>query len=138
MPLRRRLSREVELEAVKLVTERGVAAAQAARDLDVGESVAARALAEAPVSAVPGHGPMRSGLAEIAALGKEVARLKAERAIPRKAAAFFARGSTCGSPSSRSTATSGRCRGSATRSGRVPLRLPCLAEQAGQRPCFGR
>jgi transposase len=36
---RRQFSREFKLEAVKLVKERGVAAAQAARDLDVHENV---------------------------------------------------------------------------------------------------
>ena len=39
---RRVFSREFKLEAVKLVTERGVAVAQAARDLDVAESVLRR------------------------------------------------------------------------------------------------
>ena len=34
-----RLSREFKVEAVKLVRERGVSAAQAARDLDVHENV---------------------------------------------------------------------------------------------------
>ncbi len=34
---------------------------------------------------------MRADLSEIAALKKEVARLRAERDIPKKAAAFFAR-----------------------------------------------
>ena len=36
---RRRFSREFKLEAVRLVKDRGVAAAQAARDLDVHENV---------------------------------------------------------------------------------------------------
>ena len=36
---RRRFSREFNIEAVKLVRERGVSAAQAARDLDVHENV---------------------------------------------------------------------------------------------------
>ena len=36
---RRRFSREFKLEAVKLVRERGLSAAQAARDLDVHENV---------------------------------------------------------------------------------------------------
>ena len=53
-----------------------------------------RELAEAPTSAFPGQGQMRSEQAEIAALRKEVARLKAERDILKKAAAFFAREST--------------------------------------------
>ena len=36
---RRKFSREFKIEAVKLVRERGVSAAQAARDLDVHENV---------------------------------------------------------------------------------------------------
>ena len=36
---RRTFSREFKLEAVRLVTERGVAVAQAAKDLDVHENV---------------------------------------------------------------------------------------------------
>ena len=95
--MRRTFGREFKLEAVKLVVERGVPVAQACRDLDVAESVLRRwmrELAVAPASAFPGHGQMRSEQAEIAALKKEVARLKAERDILKKAAAFFAREST--------------------------------------------
>ena len=91
---RRQFSREFKIEAVRLVTDRGVAVAQAARDLDVGESVLRRwmrELAATPATAVPGNGQMRADLAEIAALKKEVARLRAERDILKKAAAFFAR-----------------------------------------------
>lgn len=91
---RRKFSREFQIEATKLVTERGVAVAQAARDLDVAESVLRRWMRElmaAPAAAFPGNGQMRADLAEIAALKKEVARLRAERDILKKAAAFFAR-----------------------------------------------
>ena len=81
---RRKFSREFKIEAVRLVTDRGVAVAQAARDLDVAESVLRRwmrELATAPVAACPGNGQMRADQAEIAALKKEVARLRAERDI---------------------------------------------------------
>jgi transposase len=91
---RRKFSREFKIEAVRLVTDRGVAVAQAARDLDVAESVLRRRMREltaTPTAAFPGNGQMRSDLAEIAALKKEVARLRAERDILKKAAAFFAR-----------------------------------------------
>lgn len=37
---RRKFSREFKTEAVRLVTDRGVAVSQAARDLDLSESVA--------------------------------------------------------------------------------------------------
>jgi transposase len=91
---RRKFSREFKIEAVRLVTDRGVAVAQAARDLDLAESVLRRWMREltaTPVAAFPGNGQMRADLAEIAALKKEVARLRAERDILKKAAAFFAR-----------------------------------------------
>ena len=94
---RRKFSREFKTEAVRLVTERGVAVAQAARDLDVAESVLRRWMREwpaAPVAAFPGNGKMPADQAEIAALKKEVARLRAERDILKKAAAFFAREAT--------------------------------------------
>ena len=88
---RRKFSREFKIEAVKLVTERGVAVAQACRDLDLAESVLRRWMREAaatPTTAFPGNGQQRAELAEIAALKKEVARLRAERDILKKAAAF--------------------------------------------------
>ena len=94
---RRKFVREFKIEAVRLVTDRGVAVAQAARDLDVAESVLRRwmrELATAPVAAFPGNGQMRADLAEIAASKKEVARFRAERDILKKAAAFFAREAT--------------------------------------------
>lgn len=65
--------------------------AQAARDMDVAESILRRWMQEltaAPTTAFPGNGQMRAELAEIAALKKEVARLKAERQEGRR---FFAR-----------------------------------------------
>jgi transposase len=94
---RRKFGVEFKAEAVKLVTERGVSVAQAARDLDLAESVLRRwmrELAAGPTTAFPGHGQQRADLAEIAALKKEVAKLKAERDILKKAAAFFARESS--------------------------------------------
>ena len=84
---RRKFSREFKLEAVKLVTERGVTVAQACRDLDLAESVLRRWIREVdaqPTSAFPGNGQQRAELAEIATLKKEVAKLKAERDILKK------------------------------------------------------
>jgi len=92
--VRRKFSREFKIEAVRLVTERGVSVAQACRDLEVAESVLRRLMREvtaAPSTAFPGNGQQRAELAEIAALKKEVAKLKAERDILKKAAAYFAR-----------------------------------------------
>lgn len=89
MVTRRKFSREFKLEAVKLVTQRGVSIAQAAKDLDVHENVLrkwARELREAPQDAFPGLGRQKVQDAEIARLRKEVAKLKMERDILKKAA----------------------------------------------------
>ena len=97
MAKRRIFTREFKLEAAKLVRERGVSVAQAARDLGLHENVLRkwiRALADDPVHPFPGHGQMRPEQAEIAALRKEVAKLKMERDILKKAAAYFAKEST--------------------------------------------
>ena len=94
MGTRREFSREFKREAVKLVKERGVTAAQAARDLDVHENVLrkwVRELAADPQHAFPGKGVMKPEQAEIDRLRKEVAKLKMERDILKKAAAYFAK-----------------------------------------------
>jgi transposase len=94
---RRRFSREFKLEAVRLVKDRGVAVAQAARDLDVHENVLRKWVRETkadPQHAFPGHGQMKPEQLEIDRLRREVAKLKAERDILKKAAAFFAREAT--------------------------------------------
>lgn len=93
---RRRFDRAFKLEAVKLVRERGVSAAQAARDLDVHENVLrkwVKEFAADPGHAFPGHGQMRPEQLEIDRLRREVAKLKAERDILKKAAAYFAKDS---------------------------------------------
>ena len=94
MGTRRQFSREFKLEAVKLVKERGVAIAQAARDLDIHETrlrAWIRELSEDPQHAFPGKGVMKPEAAEIERLRKEVAKLKMERDILKKAAAYFAK-----------------------------------------------
>jgi transposase len=93
----RRFDRAFKLEAVKLVRERGVSAAQAARDLDVHENVLrkwVKEFAADPQHAFPGQGQMKPEQAEIERLRREVIRLKAERDILKKATAFFAKEST--------------------------------------------
>ncbi len=91
---RRRFGSEFKIEAVRLVRERGVSVAQAARDLEVHENVLRKWVKEFvadPVHAFPGHGQMKPEQLEIDRLKREVARLKAERDILKKAAAYFAR-----------------------------------------------
>ena len=94
---RRKFSREFKVEAVKLVRERGVSVAQAGRDLDVHENVLrkwVKEFASDPRHAFPGHGQMKPEQQEIERLRREVAKLKAERDILKKAAAFFAKEAT--------------------------------------------
>jgi transposase len=94
---RRRFDRAFKLEAVKLVRERGVSAAQAARDLDVHENLLrkwVKEFAADPQHAFPGQGVMKPEQQEIDRLRREVIRLKAERDILKKATAFFAKEST--------------------------------------------
>ena len=93
---RRKFSREFKHEAVRLVRERGVSVAQAARDLDVHENVLRKWVREFttdPRDAFPGHGQMKPEQLEIERLRREVARLKAERDILKKAAGYFAKDS---------------------------------------------
>ena len=97
MATKRVFTREFKLEAVKLVSERGVSIAQASRDLGLHANVLrkwVRDQAADPQHALPGHGQMKPEQAEIAALRKEVAKLKMERDILKKAAAWFAKEST--------------------------------------------
>lgn len=68
-----------------------------------------------PKHAFPGLGQMKPEQLEIDRLRKEDVRLKAERDILKKAAAYFAKEVIRGSPSWRSTARSGRWHGSAKR-----------------------
>ena len=94
---RRRFGREFKLEAVKLVRERGVSVAQVARDLDVHQNMLrkwVKELAADPQHAFPGQGQMKPEQLEIAQLKREVIKLKAERDILKKAAAYFAKEST--------------------------------------------
>ncbi|KAJ8138708.1 hypothetical protein OY671_008079, partial [Metschnikowia pulcherrima] len=86
--------REFKLEAVKSVVERGVSVAQAAKDLDVHENVSRKWVRESrqePQEAFPGNGKQKAQDAEIARSHKEVAKLKMERDILKKAAAYFAK-----------------------------------------------
>ena len=94
MAARRQFSREFKLEAVRLVKERGVSVAQAARDLELHQTVLRswiRELAAHPQQAFPGKGVMKPEQAELDRLRKEVAKLKMERDILKKAAAYFAK-----------------------------------------------
>jgi transposase len=91
---RRKFTREFKLEAEKLVQERGVTVAQAARDLGVHGTVLRRWVQECVADsqqAFPGKGQRKPDQLEIERLRREVTKLKAERDILKKAAAYFAK-----------------------------------------------
>ena len=95
--VRRQFTREFKIEAVRLVRDRGVSVAQACRDLDVHENLLRRwikQVASDPAQAFPGQGNMKPELAEIERLKREVQKLKSERDILKKAAAYFAKDHT--------------------------------------------
>lgn len=84
---RKFFNKEFKLEAVKLVTDRGVFCAQAARDLGIGQNVVGRSVREAKADktqAFPGRGQMKPNDAEIARLKRELAKTRAERDILKK------------------------------------------------------
>ena len=94
---RRKFTREFKLEAVRLIKQRSVSFAQASQDLSVHVSQLrswVKAFADDPQQAFPGQGQMKPEQAEIARLKREVTKLKAERDILKKAAAYFAKEST--------------------------------------------
>ncbi len=94
---RQRFSREYKLEAVKQVRDRGVASAVVARELGIGANVVSRWVREAGGDvrkAFPGQGQPPAEQAEIERLKREIVKLKAEKDILKKAAAYFARESS--------------------------------------------
>jgi len=94
---RRKFTREFKLEAVRLIKERGVSYTQASADLGVHQSLLrgwVKSLVDDPQHAFPGQGQMKPEQLEITRLKREVTKLKAERDILKKAAAYFAKEST--------------------------------------------
>jgi transposase len=97
MAARRKFSAEFKREAVTMVLERRVTMAQAARDLDLNVNVLrswVRAMREDPAEAFPGEGQQTPEQAELTRLRREVARLKMERDILKKAAVYLGTEST--------------------------------------------
>jgi transposase len=91
---RRKFTTEFKIEAVRLVKVGGVTATQLARDLDVHVTVLRRWVKEFsadPSQPFPGQGQLKPDHAELVGLRREVTKLKAERNILKKAAAYFAK-----------------------------------------------
>ena len=91
---RRNYTREFKVEAVKLVTEQGYSVAEAARSLDIGETLLRSwkiAFQAEGDQAFPGHGKLTAIEQELHQLRAENKRLHMERDILKKATAFFAK-----------------------------------------------
>ena len=90
---RRRFSKQFKIDAVKLVTEQGYKVSEAARNLGIHHSSLRRWKKQFETNgnqAFPGKGHMSPEKEELDRLRKEVKKLRMEREILKKAAAFFA------------------------------------------------
>jgi transposase len=90
---RKTYTREFKLQAVRMVTEQGLSVAEAARRLGIRENLIRnwRRAAKAPgPGACPGAGNPATADDELRRLRAENARLRAERDLLKKAAAYFA------------------------------------------------
>ncbi|QEL17405.1 IS3 family transposase [Limnoglobus roseus] len=84
---------EYKLAAVKMITDQKLSVAEVARRLDVGENLLRtwrKALEERGAAAFPGHGNPTPAEDELRRLRADNARLRAERDLLKKAAAYFA------------------------------------------------
>ena len=90
---RRKYTQEFKEEAVKLITNQGYSFAEAGRNPGVNPNQLSRWKREIEAIEVVGSSPATSVLvqAELKRLGKENKRLRMEREILKKAAAFFAK-----------------------------------------------
>lgn len=92
MGLRRRFTSEFKVEAVRLVTDGGLSVVQAAKDLDIRPDMLRRwrkQLEKDPEEAFPGQGRLKLRDETVRQLQREVARLRQEREILKKAVAIF-------------------------------------------------
>ena len=91
---RKQYTREFKKEAVELITVQGYSIAQAARSLGIRDSLLGRWRQEyltLAQDAFPGSGNEPAEKDELSRLREENRRLKMEKEILKKAAAFFAR-----------------------------------------------
>src|ERR1700704_3536980 len=94
---RRTYTNEFKVEAIKLVTEQGYSVAEAARSLDIGETLLRSwkiAFQAEGDQAFPGNGRLSAVGEELRRPRADNKRLLLERDILKKAAAFFAREAT--------------------------------------------
>ena len=93
MITRKKYSKEFKLDAISLVLEQGYSRAEAARSLSINPNVLARWINEhesEDAKSFRGNGKLTADQLEIRRLREENKRLKMEKEILKKAAAFFA------------------------------------------------
>jgi transposase len=93
---RRHFDQQFKVDAVGLVTESGRSIAQVARDLGIGRNQLDRWKAQlvgkkTPQAAFPGNGNIGGDKKEFEELRRELAQVKEEREILKKAMAVFSR-----------------------------------------------
>ena len=91
---RRKYTREFKLEAVKLVVEQGRTVSDVAKSLGIDRSLLQRwksQLLADGVLAFPGNGKVNPHEQELRELRRELAKVRQERDILKKATAYFAR-----------------------------------------------
>ncbi len=90
---RKHFSKQFKIDAINLVTEQGYKVSEAARNLGIHHSSLRRwkkQLETDGSQSFPGKGHMTSNKEELYRLRREVKKLRMEREILKKAAAFFA------------------------------------------------
>lgn len=90
---RKTYTREFKLQALRMITEKGLSIAEVARQLGVTEGSLRSwkgAAEDQGESAFPGQGKLSPAEDELHRLRTENARLRAERDLLKKAAAYFA------------------------------------------------
>lgn len=91
---RKRYTREFKKEAIELVTVQGYTIAEAARSLGISRGMLGqwrRRLLKDRQNAFPGSGHQSTELEELKQLREENRKLRIEKEILKKAAAYFAR-----------------------------------------------
>jgi transposase len=90
---RKTYTREFKLQALRMLTDQGLSVAEVARRLGVGQNCLRnwrQAAQEQGEAAFPGQGNLPAAEDELRRLRAEVQRLRAERDLLKKAAAYFA------------------------------------------------
>jgi len=90
---RKTYTAEFKLDAARMVTDQKLSVAEAARRLGINENLLRlwkKAFLDRGTDAFPGHGRLSPADEELHRLRAEVVRLRAERDLLKKAAAYFA------------------------------------------------